>query len=318
MRGVDKVSEKTKAKVLKAAKEVGYKHSPIVSTVMGHLARTRESEHAAPIALVIDKPNQSDVHKLTTKDMMTRAQARADGLGFKVELFALHENGLTSERLNSILIARGIQGVVLNVASERTAAIELDWEKFCIVTSGGRMDHCRNLHTVRSDAPQVIARVSREARSRGYKRIGFCHFKAVGDAIGGLSESAIFYEQANRPECADIPLLDTVGQPPEVFKEWFNTYKPDAVLSPSNYELQWLHEKGYRVPKDIRYANYGQVDLEDGSDISGIVQYKGELIAAAVELVVTNLLYGRFGPQEKPTRTLLPGQWVEGSTLRKP
>lgn len=314
LRDSDRVTAETRERIKKIAIEMGYNHSSLVSTVMGQLARGRYVDHPTPIMLLLDF--KVPPHKLQGpgQQVVDGALKTATSLGFSLDVAWRHEPGMTDHRLNTILEARNIQGLVVNVVSGPNQTLDLDWSRLVGVTCGARLARPRLLPHVQSDVVQYTRRALQELTARGYERIGFTYHAPSAEILENVQIAVVLEYQRSLAASRVVPLLDITEKGERKIISWYRKHRPDAIFGAFPMVADWLQDEGIRVPEDVGLACHliGQRD----DHISGISQNKGELTSAAVEIVVSNLVNGRFGEHDLPKRTLVGGEWVEGNTLR--
>jgi hypothetical protein len=102
------------------------------------------------------------------------AECRAEELGFRTEvLWAGPLPGLSVSRLNGVLRARGIQGVIFLPFDQRQDFSEIDLSQLAAVSMDHRLIRLE-LHSIQADHYLSMRRCVDVLSSRGYKRIGFC------------------------------------------------------------------------------------------------------------------------------------------------
>jgi len=124
------VKPETAARVQAAAVGAGYRLNPLAGAVMSELRRARVHKFRGSIAVVdtseVDRPASSaQFHSL----MFEGAALRGQELNFKVERFALNKGGLTLRRLGTILVSRGVQGVMVLPGWRVPDLSGLDWSR---------------------------------------------------------------------------------------------------------------------------------------------------------------------------------------------
>ena len=318
LRDSPRIPPATRQRVRQAAKELGYRKSTVVSTVMGQLARSRRVEHATPLMFLSDLPPERQVdpnHLPYYKRFVNGGKQRAKELGFRLDVENYCDGKLSHKRLNQILETRGIQGVVINIGYQSPKRLDLNWSRLTAVTCGGQLEHPRQLSRVQSDMPQIMNRCLQELTARGYERIGCCVSKELNARLGYLIEGTYRVYQATLPKSRQVPLpLQSFSESAAAIPRWVKKEKPDAIIGCYHGVLDDLEKEGYQAPRDFGFVSISQPGPNER--YAGLHQFKGDLLATAVDIVVGNLVSGKLGLPDLPTRTLVPGVWMEGETLR--
>src|SRR5207253_2681615 len=92
----------------------GYQRNPLTGAVMSLLRRSNGQHFRGVLAAleIIDDPRASYVERYNNA-VLQGASDRAKQLGFNVEHFDVSRDDLRLPRIDSILHARGIQGIVV-------------------------------------------------------------------------------------------------------------------------------------------------------------------------------------------------------------
>jgi LacI family transcriptional regulator len=96
------------------------------------------------------------------------------------------------------------------------------------------------------------------------------------------------------------------------FFAWLKRARPDAILTDIPAIPKLLAKAGCRVPQDIGLAT---LSVLDGSASAGIYQNSEEIGGAAVQLLISLIHHNQRGIPEIPREVLIPGRWVDGSSL---
>ena len=149
-------------------------------------------------------------------------------------------------------------------------------------------------------------------------RIGLVIEATLAERVAHHWEAAYAFEQShNAPTAAPIPTLLVSGpDSPATISAWLHTHRPDAVISRCNDVLAAAATLKLLVPRDLGYASLNVVD--DAPDVSGILQHRDVMGAAAVDALHGLLHRNHCGPHAVVQGTQIDGSWHEGRTVRKP
>ena len=315
LRGKGRVDPATVARVLKAAKEAGYRRNPLAAAVMSELRRSRGGTFRGVLAAVdIVEPQRSDPHGVFHRELVEGGRERAAELGFKVEVFIVDKTNLTVSRLDGILQSRGIHGVLVLPSWYAPDWSGLDWTQYAGVYTDYVIErpalHCVCCNHYRSTM-SLIARLI----ERGYRRPGL--YVEIGrDQRTQHRFSAAF--RSSQETCAGleiVPPLIVAGRDRAEFEAWFRRHKPDVVLSHFTEIIEWMEACGARVPQTHGFASLNL--LYKTRPCAGLDQQPRELGARAVEMLIAQLQRNERGVPAWPTTTTIPARWVEGPTIRK-
>jgi LacI family transcriptional regulator len=316
LRGNPSITPATRARVLVAVQELGYRPNPMVRALM----RSRRHRGAAPggpaLAFVTGFPTRDGWRRLGTcvfAQMFDGALARAEQCGYQLQEFWLHEQGMTARRFADVLLARGIRGLLVAPMPEPNASLQLPWENFTAVALGTTLVQPA-LHRVASDLYSSMLTAMEECHRLGYRRIGLALRISVNQKVQRRWLAAYLLAQAELPGLVPLaPLLaEPVGE--QDFLAWFDRERPEVVIETAPHRArQWLEARGLRVPGDV-----GIVSLSapaPGDPETGIYQNAGQIGLRAVDLLVSLLERNESGVPALPDTLLVNGTWNPGHTV---
>jgi len=248
------------------------------------------------------------------------AQAAAEKLGYRVEEFTVNES-LPLPRLQSILEARGITGILLPPHPFPPAWGGFDWRKFSIVRYG-RSCTSPNSHLVTNNQMQSATLALESIRARGYTRVGFVTGQ-WSTRRGGLLLAGAMLHQSSLPKKRQVPSLILNEEPVlppgrhhekclTELADWMKKHRPEAIFTDVRNFRKMLLEIGYRVPHDVAIAAHSTLD---GDADAGIDQHAEEIGRVGVLVLVSLVNSLDLGIPPIPREILISGSWVDGDTL---
>jgi LacI family transcriptional regulator len=315
LRGKGRVDPATVLRVEKAAREAGYRRNPLAAAVMSELRRSRGATFRGVLAAVdLSEPDRAP-HGVFHRELIAGGRARAAELGFKLEEFVVGNAGMTVPRLDSILLSRGIHGVLLLPSWYAPDWSGLDWSRYAAVYTDYVIErpplHCVCCNHYRS----MVALLAR-LLERGYRRPGLYLERGRDQRTQRRFSAAFRSFQESEPGVETVPLLITEeDRKKEEFTTWFRRYTPDIVIGHFTEAIEWMEEAGASVPASSGFVSLNV--LYKTRPCAGLDQQPRELGARAVELLIAQLQRNERGIPEWPTTTTIPARWVEGPTVRK-
>jgi len=318
LRGSPRVSERTRELVLREARRLNYQPDPHLMRMMQAVRGRKEQRVRAVIAVIReDVPKDGLLGPSYQYVPVEDIRRRAHGHGYAVEEFFLGRDGLTPKRLQKILHARGIEGVIVSPQSVQLPCSKLDYSSFAAVTFGNAMSKPA-LHMTAGNMTLGIQMAAALLRQRGYQRVGVAVTKwIVTRSQFGYSGGFFHWQQSLPPECR-VPLLlfpeNDIRAGFGEFAKWMREQKPDAVISFDTYVPGWLQRLGLSFPRDVGFVVHDWTPKMAG--LAGIFQQRDHLAAAAVDLVVTQISQHERGIPEVPRQIMITPKWVEGASVR--
>jgi LacI family transcriptional regulator len=318
LRNSPHVSAATRRLVQRAARKVGYRPNPQIARLM-HIVRGAKQQHLrAVIGVVRDDIPEDELHDsayqyVSNKDIRRRAEQH----GYAIEEFFLGRNGLTPARLNGILRARGIEGLIISPQSSRAIGSLLDFTPFAAATFGYGLPSPA-LHRASTNMTQGILQAVQRLEERGYTRIGLAVTRWIDARADHTYSGAMLHYQQQLPPRQRVPPLffpDNPAQGANVFVAWMRKYKPDALISLDAYVPEWLTRRlKFDIPADIGLVVHDWTERMTG--FAGIHHRRPHVAAAAVDLVATQLMHNEHGVPEVPRQILIPPAWIDGPSIR--
>jgi len=314
------VSKELREKILAIAEDLGYRPNPLITALMSNIRvrRSRPSTETGTIVAFVERARRLDEAR---HEHFNGAAEAAEKQGFKLERFIEGEAGLTSTRLNSILLARNIRGLIIAPLPEGQGYFNLDWNQFCLVSLEYTFENPRETSSLRSLFDRVVhdnyasmRMVMEKCRSRGLSRIGLLLTENGRRRTMGLYEAAYWMEQKTTPDFAAIAPLILNAWNENAFDRWMRKSRPEVIVtsktlfSPLN---AYLGKHGIRVPEDLSLIN-----VNTDFSTSGIEQNNLLIGATAMRLLIDKINQNDCGIPEYANTVLVPGIWAEGNTLR--
>ena len=308
----------TRTRVQQIATRLGYVPDPMLASLASYRQNVRRSRSQATINWVFGGPDANWWSNITTyQKFYEGARQRAQHLGFTVEPFWLRESGMSPKRASDILKARNVTGILLAPQFGACAHLRLEWSSFAVVTIGNSLISPR-LHAVAPNHFRAAKTIVSKLRSYGYCRIGLALMASQDDRVDRAWSGGFLTEQLRHyPDSLIPPLLPADAPHPKIesaFFDWYERYRPDAIISCGTLFSDFFSNQGFQIPRD---AGFAYLNLsEESQEEAGIFENPLSVGAAAVDLLVGVLQRNEKGIPESPQRTLIEGEWKNGSTLR--
>lgn len=323
LRGDRRISAKIRKKVNQTAKRIGYHPNAYLTVLMSNIRNGRTLSDKGVIGLLIEARSQAEWYQVEAYQTFHRGVLRRAGeLGFHIESFFLNKPGMSATKIDRILYARGITGIILAPPYHGNRTLKIRWDRYAAVGVGSGWEQ-QELNRVAYDSLYNFTLAFNELRSLGYKRIGTVLGSMFidGNRHGVKWYTAYLDCQNSLPENERIPALagkkgfseDEDRILGNEFREWFLKWKPDAVLTMVGRERKWLDAMGLMIPRDVGLACLAQstdpccARIDDKSKVVG---------ATALELVAAQIARNEFGLPVHPKATMIEGRWIRGTTVR--
>lgn len=312
LRNSPRLPASTRTRIREIAEKLGYTPDPLLQALAAYRGNTMRRISPPTLAYVTNWNTRWGWKKvLAHPDFFDGALARAQELGYQLEHFWMREPGLTHGRLSQILLARGINGVIIaSHVREIDAALQFDWTHLSAVKID-YFPHEPQLPRVTNDQLQVIRLAMQKVLGHGYRRIGMVMDEGWDITVDRLWSAGYLYEQQAAPTEDRIPpYLFPCAEPLE---DWLRRHKPEVVIGQQSVLLPACKNLGWQVPRDIALVD---IFLDDFSGkTAGVVQNHNEVGRLAVELLAGQLVQNKYGIPNIPTTTYVQGTWHPGASL---
>ncbi len=317
LRNEPRVAQATRERILRIAQELGYQPDPQLSRIMTQLQERRRTRDRETIAVIREAETGSDLPSPTYQYVPFAAiRDRAERYGFRVEEFWLGLGGMTPARMDQILDARGIRGVIASPQSASMPVRELDFSRLAAATFGYGLQS-PSLHRSAGNMTLAMRLAIAALEGRGYRRIGLALSQWVEARAENAYTATVLHYQSGIPAKRRVPPFqfpgDDLPSGKERFLKWLNRHRPDALITFDQEVPGWLAETGLKIPGDIALAVHDWTDRMP--EFAGINHRREHVAAAAVDLVVAQLLQNECGIPEAPRQILIPPVWVDGPSV---
>ena len=309
------ISESVRKEIKKRAADMGYQPDPEASRLMSYLKRSRKNSFQSVLGILNAYQPLSAINKdRYTMELLRGARERAAALGYTIDDLNLGESGMKPHRIDQIIKARSIQGVLVPPEPDPLFKVELDCSQISLVATTTTLLPV-HLHRVLPSNFYNMRLLLDEAIRMGYKRIGYLHWDDLEQRQmeTGLAIYSLYAYEQKRFE--KIPPFswdwNRGGTLPKRFKRWFTTYKPDCILGFGRLALNTITEiTEAQAPRDFGYISYGEAE----PGISRIDQRPAHVGSAAVDLLSAHCQRSEVGPPSVPKVLLIEGEFVADAT----
>ena len=317
LRDDPRITETRRKQIQEAAREMGYRPNPTAVNLAHFKQNSTLKPVRAALAWLNFYPDPKELRRFGEfEGYWQGATATAGKFGYHLVEFPCAN--MAVNRLESVLLARGINGILLpphgglmKVWGEKWGNFE--WGRFSVVRFGRSIDNPAT-HVVTADHVANMMLAFAETQRRGYERIGFVAEPAYKKWY--LFEAGYLMAQQRVEPRQRLPIFRVAEDDPAcsttALVRWLRKEKPDAVITTIAPAVAMLKSAGYRIPEDIAVA---AMSVLDGNVDTGIYQNPEEIGRAAVLLLISMIHDNDCGVPALHREILLPGRWVDGSSL---
>lgn len=309
LRNAPHVTEATREKVMDAVERTGYRSNPMVQALMA--AVRRKNVRVEANLAWISYPRTGDSR---TEQLLEGARERARELGFGFETLLLETGAVPTERMDSILRARGVRGVILAPLPQTGVFPDFPWKNYSLATIGHSIQAPLISHTM-LDSQAGMETTLHRITERGYRRIAFLSSPGTEQRFRNLPLMVFRRYSLQQPPEARIEPIDTEleGWSDRDLIGWLERARPDAILATLPKHARRVQALNLRALDQVGYATLSW--RENFPDITGLHHPMRALGAAATEIVVAQIHRNERGIPARAKTMLIAGDWMEGATL---
>ena len=319
------VSVTMRAKVQRLARSLGWSPDAALARQLA-LVRTSGRRHHPNLALVMNMPLNELSHDRTTQLQMEGAARRAKDLGYNLAVFNLAVERYTPPRLDGILRARGIEGVVYLATAEPGAIFDAQYldvgKPYACATMGIRF-RSPPYHVAIADQFFSGNLAIVQLLKAGFRRPGAVLPTALDrnlrwEFFCGLQSGAMAMPAKDRVPTCFVGSNET-HLPARSFGDvlaWMESEEPDVIVTTDVLNIRKILSKG---PKRVAELKVCSLDFHYGIGADfGTDERHDEVGAAAVDLVVAQLHRGERGIPRVQQALQIEGCWcVEKESVVK-
>ena len=301
------------------AKKMGYRPDPEAARLMSYLKTSHRSSFQSVIGILNAFPNQKKLLESDyTRALLKGAEQRAHQLGYILDYLHLCSDGMTPRRLDQIIGARGIRGVLIPPEPDPLFKTTLNWSQIAAVATTTTAKPF-NLHRVLPHNFQNFRLIFDTLIELGYRRICLIHWEEL--EIRQMSAATAIYALYSHihKTIETLPIFEWNWSESEEVKRgrmagYVKKYKPEVVLGFSDFNLKLLTEAtGLKIPQEIGFVSYG----ESRGDHARLDQTPEVVGAAAIDMLSAHIQRGETGLPANPKTTLIEGCFLKKSTIRR-
>lgn len=298
------VSDALRQRILTLAAVHGYRPNAMVAAHLAHVRRGTVRTYQATLGYL------SFLDHGLARRQIAGARARAEQLGYRLDVFDLTGTHWSGQSLTRALVARSIPGVVVGEQPDQGCSVSLDWSRFAAATLGYSLADPplpRACHAHFRGMSRVLAWLE----ERGVRRVGYV--ARPGDLLRAERlQLASFLEFAVSRGRRPVPVLSWSEADRSAVGPWALRHRVQAVVSAEHEVRADLA----RLSAPPRFVSLCLAPEDAGLD--GVVQDQEAVAAAAVDLVVAQVHRNERGPPLRPPILLLEGHWQDASGSAHP
>jgi len=306
------ISLKTRQKVQRLARKLGYCPDPEVAKLMHHLRMKHKPKFRSTIAAITTAAEDTEPRYAVV--LREGAQREAEALGYGFSLFRVSVGAKRDTSLHRILRARGVEGVLLLPMKEALRMGRfLEWKDFAVVAATYAV-MAPDFHRVVPDQFGNTLLICRQLARLGCRRIGLIAWRGIDLVVDHRFSAAVMW-QNTMGGTEFVPVFSYDVDYRDGLKDWFTKERPDGLIVGTEAVARGvMDELKLRVPGHVRFA---VTERPGPTFFSGIDQRAGVVGAAAVAQLHAMIQRGEKGTPAVPGVMMIKGCWMQAPRLGK-
>lgn len=305
--------------IQRVALEMGYYPDPHLAALANYRKAQGPASFQGVVAWINHWQQPGQLRKFAEFERYWRgAEEVAGRQGFKLEDFRW-PLGCSPERLESMLVARGVEAILIPPHNDLLDWGEFDWSRFSVLRFGMSVQF-PDSNLVTADQFRATAMAVTRIHEYGYRRIGLAVDSDLDEHLGGNYYGGFAWAQNKLKLCPQLPPFgasaavyhETPQEEARNLQRWLAQHRPDAILTTQIYLPDLLRDLGYSIPGDIAVAGTSVCDIPVDA---GIDQRSTEIGRIAMQMLIKQIHVGERGAPSHPCRILVESRWQDGQSL---
>lgn len=315
LRNDPRITPATKARIVAAAKKLGYVPDPLLSALVARRIRQRTPQTMANMAALLDDGWLH--HDGGWLEPLYQGMERAcQQLGYHLDILNIQHDLLSHPKPDQVLYNRGIRGLVILPLYHPHLSLPLDWNRYSFVAMGTPLDKLVSHHTGTNLFASVTL-VCNKLRELGYCRVGVAHPVRFERRICYEWTGSLYKESLTHPDFFVAPPYLPEEHNPDDFINWVRQHQLECVLSNSPIAVyENLQQNGLKVPRDVGVVALSR-NAETMHHFSGVAQHLDLTAETSVRYVHQLILKGETGMPAFHTDIRMAPDWYPGDTVRR-
>lgn len=314
-----RISPQRRKQIQRLAKKMGYRPDPFLSALAAYRRKNGPARFQGVIAWINHWNQPARLRQFGEfEGYWQGAVTAARRFGYQLDEIVWPED-CSPKGLERILLARGVNGVLVPPHQFAPDWGDFDWRKFSVIRFGMSVPY-PDSNLVTSDHFRAMVMAVTRVHQYGYRRIGLAVDEELDDHLGGNYQGGFLWAQKKlgcAPALPPWPASGTLYRShPEKelrsLEQWLARYRPDAVLTTQVYLPDLIRKPGFRIPQDVAVAGTSVRDIPVDA---GINQHAEAIGTIAAEMLVKQLGINERGEPPEPCRILVESSWRDGKSL---
>jgi len=308
------ISKAVRKLIQETAKQLGYRRDPMLAAFNEYRTQGQVRKTRPVIAFIANFPSLHGLEASAAhRAMLKGGSVIARMLHHRLEFFPLDEEVMTARRLDVVLHARGVEGLVFGGMNSSASPLDFTWSRYSTIgIEGAGLDLFG--HFVEAAFLEGARTAIRRITELGYRRIGLVTIRGKETKRSMLIQAGVLCEQTLLPadrRVTPFELTETTSE--SEVRQWLCRFKVDAVLTS---QIAWRKLTVLAGRVRMQTLGWACTDVVDSThDVAGIeVDYEA-LGAVAVEQAVMLMRVYKRGLPDEASITFVPITWRDGSTL---
>ncbi|MDQ8199422.1 LacI family DNA-binding transcriptional regulator [Pelagicoccus enzymogenes] len=230
LRDSPRITKKCKQQVVQVSERLGYVKDSKLSELMSHLRDNRGGKSGSTLAIVdAGEGEVRDGYSSGNLEIVSGLREVAMKEGFSLDCFNMAEEGLSARRLRQILLARGIEGVVVLPSPRHDLLVGMDWSGLTTSVIGYELEG-EDFYRVCPNYLRMMDELMSQALRDGFRRFGFLPEPNQQSLRNRLVSSSVEFHLSGALGALQVDRFTGRESDTESVSRWLESQAPDFVI----------------------------------------------------------------------------------------
>lgn len=251
--------------------------------------------------------------------LFENARERAEELGYRLDEIFFGGMEISSKRLQGILEARNISGLLIPPLPENVYELKIDWSVHACVAITHSLKR-PSIHRVTPDQFHNMWIAMDELRKRDYRRVAFVTTYDIENRVNFHFQGAyLSFVHDLLPE-SKIPIFKAGIHLDEEFDRWLARYAPDVIIGCDPCLAQMIEERGIQLGRELGFVSPAGQLVWPGhrlhKRIAHVYQNEPQVARTGIDTLVAQINRRELGVPDVASSVQIAGEFFEGETIR--
>jgi DNA-binding LacI/PurR family transcriptional regulator len=304
LRDNPKISESTRERIKRIAKELGYQPDPEISRLMKRLRASRTTRGTTGLAIVDFYPSLNFAELYYHRRIREGIMQRTEELGFSVSRLKAAEYKFNLRNIINVVRNRGLEGLVLFPSVVAPLALDpaVDWEGLSVIAVTNSILSPR-FHCVVPHQFANMMRLIDAMKAHGYRKVGAILEESFDERTAHHFTAAMNWH-GHGQRILIVPASTTPAEKAALLTRWIAEHDPDMIFAQTPESVTSILSR----QKRRRRTAVAALGTPNADQFSYLDEHPEVVGSSSVDLLAGMIYYHETGIPEHPRTTMIDGE----------